>query len=683
MGGVRAKLSADSNDMKKSSYHRLDIDGLRALAIIPVILFHAGIAGFGGGFIGVDIFFVISGFLIASIIIRELKAGTFSLVHFWERRVRRIIPVLFFIMLVVTGAAHFIVLFPVDYIVYGQSLVAQSAFLANIYFMRKDSYFAGPSESMPLLHTWTLSLEEQFYIFLPLFLLGIFVLAKRSLKALTVAVVAVLVLSFAYNYYLSVTFPGGAFTLPFISHIWGSATNARAAFFFLLPRAWEFLIGVLLATGAIALRSRWQAELASLIGLGLICYAIVQFSASMVFPGVAALVPTIGAALIILAGSFGSTLVGSLLSFRAFVFTGLISYSLYLWHWPLIVFSKILWPENASSLMGLVLVFTFVLSWVSYQYVETPFRTKQFCASRSQMFLFGSAAIAILFSLGLLIHRGDGFPNRAPAAANAIAAAAVDSNPREYECFRKNYRDVFGAAKPCVLGDQSGSEYDFVLWGDSNADAAMPIIDEMAREYGQTGVFFGAGGCRPIIWGDETVKDQKCEVIKQQAVDFINEHNVPKVLLISAWGAIGKNASPVGTPTEQIDEDADAFYRALSGTLALIETDNNTIYIMKKVPNYNYDVRVEFMEAVQSNVPMSDITKPYADYQAVNASQNLAIDRLQAEGRIVSVDPSPAFCSDEVCAAVIDGAILYRNGSHINTTGALRLRPIFTDFFTQ
>lgn len=674
--------------MEKRKFYRPDIDGLRALAIIPVLLFHAGIAGFNGGFIGVDIFFVISGYLISSIILREIQNGTFSFVHFWERRVRRIIPVMFFITAVVVTAGYFIVLFPVDFINFGQSLVAQAFFLANLYFMRKDSYFAGPNESVPLLHMWTLSIEEQFYILLPILLVAVWLLAKKVYtRVLLWVLLAVALLSFAYNIYLVEFAAGGAFSVPFISHIWGSATNIRAAFFFLPARAWEFLIGALLATGFVAVRKKYLAEVLSIIGVVAIVYAVYTFDSTTVFPGFAVLLPVLGSALIILANTHVVTAVGSLLSFPVLVWVGLISYSLYLWHWPIIVFSKSLFTEKAQDYMFFALVLTFVLSYLTYKFVETPFRTKQICPKTTHMFLFGFVAVIVLATAGLTIHFAKGFPNRASEAALAISQAAVDVNPREYECYRKNYREIFTAGKPCLLGVQNEQQIDFVLWGDSNADAAMPIIDVMAKESGQTGAFFGAGGCRPIIWGsdEEKVTDEKCSIIKKQAVAYIAEHSVPKVLLISAWGGIGlenqaKNQLGTFNTDDQNQED---FYSALQATIDLIDTESNTIYLMKKVPNHWYSIRNEFNKAARTNQPMEPITKTYESYQAANQIQNDAIDALGKEGVVEVIDPASAFCIDGVCSLALDGKILYKNGSHLNTTGAMRLRPFFVDFFAH
>jgi len=671
--------------MEKKNYYRPEIDGLRALAIIPVLLFHAGVAGFAGGFMGVDIFFVISGFLITSIIIREIKEETFSLVGFWERRVRRIMPVMFVVMLTVAIAAYFILLFPVDFIDFGQSLVAQSLFLVNIFFMRKSNYFAGPSESMPLLHTWSLSVEEQFYLVFPVLLMSIWLMSKKFFFKLLVPIfIVIAMLSFFYNLYLVEWYPGNAFSLPLISYIWGAATNINAGFFLILPRAWELLLGALLATGIFVIRKKSFAELFSYTGLAIIIYSIVTFDETTPFPGYVALLPTFGTLFIIASNTHVKTSVGKFLSFPVFVWVGLISYSLYLWHWPLIVFAKTLYGDGNYVPVLLALVLAFGLSWVTYRYVETPFRKRSFIPKQLHMFLFGFGAICILVALGLLIHFANGFPNRASEVSRSIATAAADTNPRTYECFRKNFREIFSVGEPCFLGVKTDRDgVDFVLWGDSHADATMPIIDTLAKERGYTGVFFGAGGCRPIVWEHEVVEDQRCVEIKEQAISYITENNIQKVLLISSWesgGAIklsGDN-SKISIDTEQ------EFYDALQSTLERIEYQTRSVYVLKRVPIFEtYDIRKEFNRSAQSNDIYEPVTQSREEYVQSNKIENKVLDIFEANRMVITIDPYAVFCSESVCSMALDKKIVYKDGTHINTTGAMYMRPLFEDFFTN
>ncbi len=297
--------------------HRSDIDGLRAIAVIPVVLFHAGVRHVAGGFIGVDVFFVISGYLITTILLEDIRRDRFSIAAFYQRRARRILPALFAVLLFASLAAYKLLL-PNDAYEYGRSLLATLGFISNIAFSRQMGYFDAPAEMKPLLHTWSLAVEEQFYILYPLFL---FLVTRYFRKRYAVAIGSVLALSLAYS-------------------IGRSDTQAATSFYLPTTRAWELLIGGLLAIQSLPkLRHQLSANLLGFFGLGLISYSVFAFSAATPFPGYHALFPCVGAALIIYSGMAVEPLVGRVLSAKPLVFVGLISYSLYLWHWISLLFS--------------------------------------------------------------------------------------------------------------------------------------------------------------------------------------------------------------------------------------------------------------------------------------------------------------------------------------------------------
>lgn len=369
--------------------YRREIDGLRALAVVPVILFHAGFEAFSGGFVGVDVFFVISGYLITSIILAEKEAGTFTLLGFYERRARRILPALFLVMAACIPFA-WVWLFPDDMKDFSQSLVAVSVFASNIFFWKQSGYFDIAAELKPLLHTWSLAVEEQYYLLFPLFLIVMWRLAKRWTVA-TLAVIAVL--SFAVAQ-------------------WGAYNSPSATFFFLPTRGWEIAIGALIAFyfaryPKIQLQRPVQ-EAGSLIGLSLILYPVFAYSKATPFPSVYALAPTLGTALIILFTT-PSTLVGRLLTTKIFVGIGLISYSAYLWHQPLFAFARHGNLADHSEILFFCLVFfSIVLAYCSWKFVEMPFRTSGFMSRRRTM----SLAMVFMFvfvSFGYAGKKTNGF----------------------------------------------------------------------------------------------------------------------------------------------------------------------------------------------------------------------------------------------------------------------------------
>ena len=335
--------------------YRREIDGLRALAVVPVILFHAGFETFRGGFVGTDVFFVISGYLITSIILTQNAEGTFSLLNFYEQRARRILPALFFVMAVCIPFAWQI---PSEMKDFSYSLIAVSVFASNILFYRETGYFDTAAELKPLLHTWSLAVEEQYYVLFPLFLLVMWRFAKRWTSVTLVVIVA----------------------LSFCIAQWG-AYNKPAATFFLLPaRAWEIGIGVLVALYLSKYpKQKLQKsvqEIGGMIGLSLILYAVFAYSKSTPFSSAYALAPTLGAVLIIL-GTTPSTVVGRVLSTNMFVGIGLISYSVYLWSQPVFAFSRqLVLPELSISIYFSLVVFSFGLGFLSWRFIEKPFRSR-------------------------------------------------------------------------------------------------------------------------------------------------------------------------------------------------------------------------------------------------------------------------------------------------------------------
>ena len=363
----------------ESMEYRREIDGLRALAVLPVILFHAGFKAFSGGFVGVDIFFVISGFLITSIILGDAAAGRFSLLDFYDRRARRILPALYLVLLVCIPFA-WIVLPPIELTSFSKSLVSIPLFSSNFFFWRDGNYFETTAELKPLLHTWSLAVEEQYYLFFPIFLT---VILRAGLRWIFLLLSTVAASSLVLAQVLS--------------------SHSPVANFFLLPtRAWELAIGALVAchlrrssSERIPVAAR---QVLSAAGLGLIVASILLFTKTTPFPGFAALAPTLGAALILLCAR-PDTLVGQALAIRAAVGIGLVSYSAYLWHQPLLALVRYRFPSPGSVVMGGLVGCTFALAWMTWKYVERPFRIRS-AFDRRSVFRWSAVASAFLVLFG-------------------------------------------------------------------------------------------------------------------------------------------------------------------------------------------------------------------------------------------------------------------------------------------
>jgi peptidoglycan/LPS O-acetylase OafA/YrhL len=359
--------------------YRAEIDGLRALAVVPVILFHAGFELFSGGFVGVDVFFVISGYLITTILIEDIENQRFSLVNFYERRARRILPALFFVMLVCIPFAWMWML-PTQIKDFSQSLVAVSLFASNVLFWRESGYFDAASEEKPLLHTWSLAVEVQYYVLFPIFLF----LAWRYGKNRVFWIIVVMA------------------SVSLLLSEWGWRNKPTANFYLAPTRAWELFAGSI-AAFIVQKQGVQKNNLLALLGLACIVFSIFAYDKITPFPSVYALVPVVGVVMLILFAD-KETVAARLLRTKAFVGIGLISYSAYLWHQPLFAFARIRMSEHPSSFWMLVLSAASVaLAYISWRYVEKPFRNKE---KLSQNTIFGISLLGMAFfvSVGFTGH---------------------------------------------------------------------------------------------------------------------------------------------------------------------------------------------------------------------------------------------------------------------------------------
>lgn len=427
--------------------YRPEIDGLRAVAVVPVILFHAGLKQFSGGFVGVDVFFVISGYLITSIILAEIEQGTFSLRNFYDRRARRILPALFFVLLVSLPLA-WIWLLPQDMEDYSQSLISVATFISNILFWQETGYWGTANELKPLLHTWSLAVEEQYYVLFPLLMLFLWRLNRRMLPT---AILAIFLLSLAAAQLGSQYFPS-------------------AAFFLLPTRAWELAIGAAVAFGFLYRKERIEAvssrgsinEVLGLSGLLLIGYGVYAFDETIPFPGLYALIPTVGTGLVLVFTS-PRTLVGKVLGSKLLVGVGLISYSAYLWHQPIFAFARYREFADPGNRYKLVLTaLSFFMAYVSWKFVERPFRDRSRISSRT-VFLFSLTGTATFVVLGSLGSVTDGFIGR--NSQNGITLQAIEEKRKPNYGLSETCERAFTLSPECKTSD----EPEILVWGDSYA----------------------------------------------------------------------------------------------------------------------------------------------------------------------------------------------------------------------
>jgi len=603
--------------------YRKDIDGLRALAIIPVVLYHTDFSPFRGGFVGVDIFFVISGYLITYIINEEIKQNRFTITGFYERRIRRIFPALFTVVFFCSIVAAIIML-PEGLENFGQSVVAATLFVANIFFLTESDYFGAVAETKPLLHTWSLSVEEQFYLMFPLILLLIYRYVQGRWRPVLLPAA---ILSLALSICGVVFFP--------------------SASFYLIPtRAWELLLGSFLALGLFPqIKGRYVRDIASIIGMILILWSIFFFSRLTPFPGWHALFPCVGAALIIYSGQDGTSAAGRLLSNRIIVFIGLISYSLYLWHWPIMVFEKQIFYENHSMYhAAAVVVLSFILAVLSWRYVERPFRRKGTSKNRNKLFALAAAVMTVSVATGYAIDATQGWPAR---FGDKLVSLDCDLDTFNLgTCFLKedqHYSEWKG--EECFL--QSDHASNALLWGDSFASHYVPGIKESRNLFDSNIVQYTAGGCAPAFDYDPAYRPQ-CKKFSAQVDRLLSNYDIKTVVMAAAW---------------KMALDNGLTYENLKSTVDILRGKGIRVVMIGQSPRFDHSVQ--------------DISNraTILGTSAFESSVSLDLDSINAELREIAgadsfVDPSELFCFQQKCRFSSSEGFYFWDDGHFTALGS-------------
>ncbi len=644
--------------------YRPEIDGLRALAVVPVVLFHAGVPGFGGGYIGVDIFFVISGFLITSIIVRGLEDGQFSILGFYERRIRRILPALIGMAAAITPVA-IIVFTPQQLVQYGRSLAATALFSSNFFFATQTGYFDAPAHTKPLLHTWSLGVEEQFYVVWPLLLLAAYKF-RLSRKVIAFLFLAVAVGSLA------------------VAQV--QSTGALSAKYFFLPqsRAWELLLGAILALRVVpTLSSRPVRDVLGIAGICLIAFSITMFSSQTPFPSLWTLIPCLGAALFIYASDGSDGIPARVLSLQPLVFIGLISYSLYLWHWPVLVFMNMLVSEPASPLLVAgALVFSFALAVASYYGIERPFRTRASQSAISYRAIgAGASAIVLTAVVGTAISASKGLPQRLDAETLRFYQAANAVNPLRDPCLTS--AETPAPASRCVSPKPARSgQYDILVWGDSHADAMFPAIAKLAELLGHSARQVSKHGCPPVLGAerrngrrdlDETLS---CFQFNNAVAKSLTEGPPLKiVVLVARWSRhtknslyiVGRDSKPArGAGSENVLEEA------LSQTVSKLERMGIPVLLVGQAPEFDRNPNDCFVQKRllrQSTVACVTLDRKSVAQQLAQSEEILS--RVAAKfDNAKEFRLQDFFCESELCVASRNGYPLYKDTTHMGLYGA-------------
>ena len=692
--------------MTQTEYRR-EIDGLRALALLPVLFFHAGFSQFSGGFVGVDIFFVISGFLITSVILRERARGDLSFARFYERRARRILPALFLVLLVISLPA-FMIMTPLQLKEFGQSLVATILSGSNFLFFRKAGYFDSSVELKPLLHTWSLAVEEQFYLVFPPLLLLAYRLGRRWIWTIGFSLALA---SFGFAQWASSHLP-----------IFG---------FYLAPtRAWEILAGSLLALSEqerfekkLSTWPEWLPNVASVLGFALIANSIFTFDSETPFPSFYTLLPVAGT-LMIIRFADSDTFLGRCLATPGLVGIGLISYSAYLWHQPVYAFARLYSLRPPSKLFfSALIVLVLAIAALSWRWVETPFRKANSISFRALVISLSSIAMLIL-GLGVLFHTTDGFEADQGSQMKKITEAVRSVNPRQKECESGVNHDIDPSAA-CSFGSSRLSEADasVVLMGDSHADALFTSLDKVFVEKNVKGRMLSYAACPPAIdlFLPRAQINHHCREYNSKSLQFLTDHpKIKTVILAARWTIYAEGerfdnmeggvefGSPapadrwttsnedlqqkisekyyhnsrlllqskneeLQTSLEQRKQRVFAAYKAtIEGILKL----GKSVVLIYPLPEAGWNVPnylAKLDRLGNHKISPEDASTSTRRYERRNGATIHALDQVGAHSNLWRVNPKRLFCDSLIagrCVTHIDGDPLYYDDNHLSRRGA-------------
>jgi len=660
--------------------YRKEIDGLRAVAVLPVILFHAHFPFFKGGYLGVDIFFVISGYLITSILYYEMMEQKFSITKFYERRARRILPALVFITSLSILPAWLWML-PNDFKDFSQSLAAVYLFSSNFLFWQEAGYFSPATELKPLLHTWSLAVEEQYYVLFPLLMLLLCRLGKKAVL-LGIFILSVVSLLFAN---------------------WLSGVDNEANFYLLPSRAWELGAGGLVAITYPALKLvniKWANAL-SLAGLITIIACILSFSELNSVPGTDALLPIFATVLIIAFGRSG-TIAAKILSIRPMVTIGLISYSAYLWHQPLFAFARIRSIDTPSlSLFSGLSILTLILAYATWKYVENPFRSKQ-RFNRAQIFTSAAVFSLLFVSFGALSHIKNGFPERLPLKALQLLSENAATPSRRHLCSASPGNFIPPPSEACIYNKENLTTV--ALWGDSHSGAvADALADKLSsKNIGMLQLTFS--GCPSALdFRRSDISSGECKRFNHETLEYLISSDIKTVILVSRWSLHllgerfnnGEGGIEQGKRVFGITEGMDAneflhpdrvknVAESYKNIVRRLLNASKKVVLVYPIPEVGWHVPSTLLKkALYNSNSEMNINTSLQTYRNRHKEIISAFNSIGTHPKLTRVHPSNVFCSEkslpERCIAAHEGNAFYYDNNHLNFHGASLLTEVLVD----
>ena len=648
--------------------YRPDIDGLRAIAVLGVLIFHLNESFLSGGYVGVDVFFVISGFLITSIILRDLDQGAFSILKFYERRIRRIAPALF-VMFVVVCAFAMRFLLPTDLLEFAKSLRYSLLSISNFHFLNaSEDYFHQGVAEMPLLHTWSLSVEEQFYILFPILIM----LAHRFLKSRSRLAV----------------FFGALSLLSLLLSQWVVSQTPDKAFYLLPWRAWELMLGSLLAILSLPIHRSWWVQFLGVLGLGLIIYSMVSFDKTTVFPGFSALLPCVGTTLVIYAGRAGTGLSTRILSFKPIVFIGLISYSVYLWHWPLITFAKYTF-HYSHPMMVAVMAGSVAVGFLSWYFVERPFRNPALL-SRRKIFSSWAVASLILLVAAISTKNADGFPRRFSDQVNHyLNITTISERPKPMV----GVIDRYDPNQAPIFGDDSAPP-SIALWGDSHAGALLPMLHRIGQESGKSFISYDMPGQPPMTEVTQLEKSDRVNrsAYSREVLDSLKKNtSIRKVILHARWTSYTKgdvllgNSKPqpiYGHPFETWEKQQAYIASRFDMVIRELLEAKKTVVIVYPIPETGVNIPLFLAKLAAAGETAPDHL-PSLNFVVNHRDTLQMLDFWKDHPGVITIRPDRTLLDADQVRVQIEGQPLFRDDDHLSMAGSLLLRDLFEPIFRE
>lgn len=643
--------------------YRADIDGLRAIAVLCVLFFHLDIALFSGGFIGVDVFFTISGFLITGIVIKEHDKGLFSFTRFYTRRALRLLPAYLFLLLV-SLLVGMILLTPIAYKELISSAIASSLFSSNMYFLfTQGGYFSNAAHELPLLHTWSLSVEEQFYLIMPITLLLWLKIRSESKRLWTIFIC--LIISITFSYVLT-------------------EINQKVAYFFVISRAYEFLVGSVLAVGIFKYSHKITptksiSNIIFVFSMIVLLLTSIYINSKTAFPSITALIPCFATVLLIYSGLNVKCISHKVLGNRLLVQIGLLSYSLYLWHWPIISYAKFIGFDFTVTVQLVITTLSFMGAYVSWRFVEKKVRYANWGQNKRAALSLYVFPCLLLFGFYLVAKQNEFFPKRfTPQIVNIEAAAKSKPELGRESCHTSSLN--LDLSDVCKGGDISQNSIKAVLWGDSHANHFIGFLEKVGALSNIEFQSFTMGNCPPLpdVFIDLPGSKNICREKNNVVFNYIIDTKPEIVYLAGSWGGYLDNLA-VG---DDIKTEIDVMIESIVSVTLQLRDKNIDVVLFKMLPRLAKDLSSCYLK-----YNMFPDLNPIRQCSFVNNNRVEQLERmyltlsekLGTSIRFISV--SELFCDNGICNTYLGDMPLYRDNNHLNYEGSKLLGDRYTQLY--